>query len=120
MLVTRSAALLRKTATAIAANDLVINQDIKAFDVKGGYLPAFMLWAIRLLEPVLLGKVISVSTSHLDLNDVLALHVPDPPLALQQEFAAFAARVDKSRVVVERQIDRLQTLYDSLAQEYFG
>ena len=45
---------------------------------------------------------------------------PIPPLSLQQEFAAFVAEVDKSRVVVQQQIEKLQTLYDSLAQDYFG
>lgn len=43
-----------------------------------------------------------------------------PPLALQQEFAAFVAEVDKSRYIVQQKIEKLQTLYDSLAQEYFG
>ena len=43
-----------------------------------------------------------------------------PPLALQQEFADFAAQVDKSRFIVQQQIEKLQTLYDSLAQEYFS
>ena len=45
---------------------------------------------------------------------------PLPPLALQQEFAAFVAQVDKSRFVAQQQIEKLQMLYDSLAQEYFG
>ena len=43
-----------------------------------------------------------------------------PPLALQQEFASFVAEVDKSRFIVQQQIEKLQTLYDSLAQEYFS
>ena len=45
---------------------------------------------------------------------------PLPPLALQQEFASFVAEVDKSRFIVQKQIEKLQTLYDSLAQEYFS
>ena len=51
------------------------------------------------------------------LSEVL---LPLPPLSLQKEFAAFAAEVAKSQVAVRQQIERLQTLYDSLAQEYFG
>ena len=43
-----------------------------------------------------------------------------PPLELQREFAAFAAQVDKSRFIVQQQIEKLQMLYDSLAQEYFS
>ena len=48
------------------------------------------------------------------------MKVPLPPLALQQEFASFIAEVDKSRFIVQQKIEKLQTLYDSLAQEYFG
>ena len=48
------------------------------------------------------------------------MKVPLPPLALQQEFASFVAEVDKSRFIVQQKIEKLQTLYDSLAQEYFG
>ena len=43
-----------------------------------------------------------------------------PPLPLQREFAAFAGRAAKLEFVAQQQIEKLQTLYDSLAQEYFG
>lgn len=43
-----------------------------------------------------------------------------PSAELQQQFADFAAQVDKSRFVAQQQIEKLQLLYDSLAQEYFG
>ncbi|MDU2590264.1 MAG: restriction endonuclease subunit S [Atopobium sp.] len=46
--------------------------------------------------------------------------LPIPPLTLQQEFATFVQHVDKSRFVAQQQIEKLQMLYDSLAQEYFG
>ena len=46
--------------------------------------------------------------------------IPVPPLTLQQEFAAFAVSVDKSKCIAQQQIEKLQTLYDSLAQEYFS
>ena len=48
------------------------------------------------------------------------IKIPVPPLKIQQEFADFAASVDKSRFVAQQQIEKLQMLYDSLAQEYFG
>ena len=53
-------------------------------------------------------------------GNVADLDIPLPPLALQQEFADFAAEVDKSRFIVQQQIEKLQMLYDSLAQEYFS
>ena len=46
--------------------------------------------------------------------------MPLPSLALQQKFAAFVQQVDKSRFIAQQQIEKLQMLYDSLAQEYFG
>lgn len=46
--------------------------------------------------------------------------LPIPPLTLQQEFATFVQHVDKSRFVAQQQIEKLQMLYDSLVQEYFG
>ena len=48
------------------------------------------------------------------------LEIPMPPLPLQQDFAAFAAQVDKTRAIAQQQVDKLQTLYDSLAQDYFS
>ena len=48
------------------------------------------------------------------------LSIPIPPLSLQQEFVDFARQVNKSRFVAQQQIGKLQMLYDSLAQEYFG
>lgn len=43
-----------------------------------------------------------------------------PPIELQQQLIDFAQRVDKSKSIARKQIEKLQLLYDSLAQEYFG
>lgn len=45
---------------------------------------------------------------------------PIPPLALQQRFAAFAAEVDKSKFAVQQEIEKLETLKQSLMQKYFA
>ncbi len=49
-----------------------------------------------------------------------ALSIPIPPMILQQQFSAFIAQVDKSKAVIQRSLDKLQVLFDSLMQEYFG
>ena len=56
----------------------------------------------------------------LSTGKIKSLELPVPPLFFQQEFAAFVAQIDKSRFVAQQQIEKLQMLYDSLAQEYFG
>ncbi len=48
------------------------------------------------------------------------LVIPVPPLELQNQFATFVTQVDKLRVVVQKSLDEMQTLFDSLMQEYFG
>lgn len=46
--------------------------------------------------------------------------LPLPPLDLQQRFADFVVQVDKSKAVVQRQINDLQELFDKKMDEYFG
>lgn len=120
LVVTRSALLQRKVCSAICDIDVAINQDIKAFVPKRGFSASYLLWAVRSYEQRLLAGVRSVSTSALDLNDLCSLPIMKATEAKQQEFADFVAQVNKSEFAVRQQIEKLQTLYDSLAQEYFG
>jgi type I restriction enzyme S subunit len=39
---------------------------------------------------------------------------------LQNQFAAFVAQVDKSKVAVQKSLEEVQLLFNSLMQEYFG
>ena len=43
-----------------------------------------------------------------------------PPIELQNTFAEFVKQVDKSKFIVQKQIDDLQELLDSKMDEYFG
>ena len=45
---------------------------------------------------------------------------PLPPLSLQNEFADFVAKVDKSQLAIQKSLEELETLKKSLMQEYFG
>ena len=43
-----------------------------------------------------------------------------PPRELQSQFAEFVKQVDKSKVVVQKALDEVQLLFDSLMQKYFN
>ena len=43
-----------------------------------------------------------------------------PPLSLQNQFADFVAQIDKSKLSVQKSIDKLETLKKSLMQKFFG
>ena len=43
-----------------------------------------------------------------------------PPIELQKEFIKFVEQVNKSKVAVQKSLEKTQLLFDSLMQEYFG
>lgn len=57
---------------------------------------------------------------YLSISDLAKMRIPVPPMDLQDKYLAFVRQVDKLESAARASIDRLQTLYDSLAQEYFG
>lgn len=60
------------------------------------------------------------SQTNLRKEDLLECPIIVPPMELQQQFAAFVAQIDKSKVAVQKALDETQLLFDSLMQEYFG
>ena len=56
----------------------------------------------------------------INLSDLRIQRIMLPPLSLQNQFAAFVAEVDKSKVEVQKALDQTQLLFDSLMQQYFG
>ena len=61
-----------------------------------------------------------VTIAHLPGAKLKQLQVAVPPIELQNQFAAFVAQVDKSKLVVQKALDETQLLFDSLMQKYFG
>ena len=119
LVVTRSALLQRKMCSALCEAEVAMNQDIKAFTPKAGFSGVISSGQL-IHEQRLLAGVRSVSTSALDFDDLCNLPIKVASEREQQEFADFVAQVDKSRFVIQQQIEKLQMLYDSLAQEYFS
>ena len=120
LVVTRSALLRRRVCTSICTRNVAINQDIRAFIPRPEFDSWYLLWSIRAHEPELLSHVRSVNTSGMDIKQLYDLSIFVPPLPLQQEFAAFVAQVDQLKADTQLAIDKLQMLYNSLAQEYFS
>lgn len=48
------------------------------------------------------------------------LEVDIPPMNSQKSFDLFADQIDKSKVAIQKALDKTQMLFDSLMQEYFG
>ena len=56
----------------------------------------------------------------LNLTIIKGLKFRLPPLELQKEFVDFYNQVDKSKVAVQKALEKTQLLFDSLMQQYFG
>jgi type I restriction enzyme S subunit len=59
------------------------------------------------------------SVPQINNKDIAPLLICIPPMALQEQFAAFVEQTDKSKVAVQKALDEAQLLFDSLMQKYF-
>ncbi len=48
------------------------------------------------------------------------LDIPTPPLMIQEQFAAFVEQTDKSKLAIQKSLEKLEILKKSLMQKYFG
>ena len=56
----------------------------------------------------------------LNFDAIKSLQIFIPPLSLQEQFASFVQQVDKIKSSVKQSLEKLETLKNSLMQEYFG
>ena len=107
--------------TALLKCETTTNQNIAAIDVAANesFIPEYVFFSMQHLYPEFMrmggGDFKMASQSF-----VRTLPIMVSPLEQQQEFAAFVQQVDKSKVAVQKAIDKLELLKASLMQEYFG
>ena len=61
-----------------------------------------------------------IANRDLVLSAMAQIKMYRPPMRLQEQFADFAKQVDKSKIAVQKSLDEMQLLYNSLMQKYFG
>ena len=61
-----------------------------------------------------------VRQANISNKDILTLRVPIPPIVLQERFAVFVEEVDKSKLAIQKSLEKLEILKKALMQEYFG
>ena len=58
--------------------------------------------------------------AHLPGTKLKQLQVVVPPVELQEQFVAFVKQTDKSKLEIQKSLDKLEILKKSLMQQYFG
>ena len=71
-------------------------------------------------DDAVLDKVRGGTQKFISLGDIRKLAVIVPPMGLQEQFAAFVAQTDKSKLAIKKSLEELETLKKSLMQQYFG
>ena len=62
----------------------------------------------------------AIGQANINAQEMKNIKLYIPPLPLQQQFAAFVEKVDKSKLAVKQSLEKLETLKKSLMQQYFG
>ncbi|MBQ8215404.1 MAG: restriction endonuclease subunit S [Clostridia bacterium] len=62
----------------------------------------------------------AVNQASINQKDVLDFDIYQPPIELQNQFAAFVEQTDKSKLEIQKSLEKLETLKKALMQKYFG
>lgn len=71
-------------------------------------------------DDAVLSKLRGGTQKFISLGDIRNLEVLMPPIELQNEFADFVKQTDKSKLEIQKSLDKLEILKKSLMQQYFG
>lgn len=115
---------LGRAALFLGADDSAnINGHVYLVRLDGSVVPEFV---VTILTGEAYRKYIrKVCVGGIDKRQINVDHVEDfpiiqPPIEMQQEFAAFIEDVNESKAIVQNILDKLKTLQAFLMQEYFG
>ena len=71
-------------------------------------------------DDAVLSKVRGGTQKFISLGDIRKLEVLVPPIELQNQFVAFVEQTDKSKLEIQKSLEKLETLKKALMQKYFG
>ena len=107
----------------IAEHGAYINQHLTCIRLKQDKLnPLYVAYYMEsdAGKEQFIAKNQSAVKAGLNFNAINSLKLMVPPLALQNQFAAFVERVDKQKQTVQQSLEKLELMKKALMQEYFG
>ena len=104
---------------AIADRAVAFNQQINAI-LPNEQSTYFMYEQFRLSKEYICSGVNMALKGILSKGQLSEIEFIFPPVELQKQFADFVSITDKSKLTIQKSMDNLQELRNSLLQEYFG
>ena len=106
----------------VEPNFAIKNVSLIKFKVESRVINIFVhaLLQSDYFDDAVLNKVRGGTQKFISLGDIRKFAIIVPPIELQEQFASFVKQVDKSKLAVQKSLEKTQQLFDSLMQEYFG
>ena len=100
-----------------------INGHVYLIRLDGSVVPEYVIAILtseayrKYIRKVCVG---GIDKRQINLDQVENFPIILPPMALQNQFAAFVEQTEKSKTTISRSLEKLETLKKALMQEYFG
>ena len=120
------------TVRANIAETCIVGEEFKGCNVGRGIVPIRTkedIMVLEFLKCILDSKHINddikrkakgITLIQLNMQDLREIELIIPPIEKQKAYVQFAKQVDKSKVAVQKALEKTQLLFDSLMQQYFG
>ena len=122
LLIVNTGATIGKSAIAcdFRAQHTLLQKSVALLKVKSELInPVFLKYCYRVNETMY--KVESASAQpNLLLSKINTTSIYVPPMALQNQFAAFIEQTEKSKTTISHSLEKLEILKKALMQKYFG
>ena len=84
------------------------------------YNSIYFMYMLMFLNSYIVGNSADTAKAALGMERIRKLKVFVPPIELQNQFSAFVEQTDKSKLEVQKSLEKLELLKKALMQKYFG
>ena len=84
------------------------------------YNSVYFMYMLMFLNSYIVGNSADTAKAALGMERIRKLKIFAPPIDLQKQFVSFVAQTDKSKLIIQKSLDELETLNKALIQKHFG
>ena len=122
MVIVNTGATIGKSAIAVSplTERTLLQKSVALLKVKTDMVSAEFLRYCYMANPSMYMVKSASAQPNLLLSKMNATVIYLPPLELQKQFAAFVTQTDKSKLAIQKSLEKLEILKKALMQKYFG
>ena len=105
---------------SIAGKEMIINQQLHSFQCGERINNVFLMNYLGYRKDFMNNWASNTTVLYMNKSICNSIPVIIPPMELQEQFANFVEQTDKSKLELQKSLEKMQNLFDSLMAEYFG